>query len=170
METLSKRDRLQALMNGEPADRPPVTVWHHFLQEETDADAFVKAPAKFQAAYDWDLIKINPRAVCFTETWGNRYDYSEYIGYGPKCVEHVLTASQDLEKITRKPLAGTPLGEQVEIVRKLRQLAGEEVPIIQTIYSPLAVVLNLTGTRMIGRYRPAPREEYWALRQAVEAK
>lgn len=159
MAVLSKRDRLQALMAGEPADRPPVTVWHHFLEEETDAEAFVKATADFQAAYDWDLIKINPRAVCFTETWGNRYDYSEYIGYGPKCIEHILNNPRDLEKITYQSIEGTPLGEQVEIVKKLRELAGEDVPIVQTIYSPLAVILNLTGTRMIGRYRPAPRED-----------
>lgn len=159
METFSKRDRLEALMNGESADRPPVAVWHHFLKEETDADAFVKATADFQEMYDWDLIKLNPRAVCFTETWGNRYDYSEYIGYGPKCVEHILTTSADLEKITRKKIRGGPLGEQIQIVKKLRSLVGDEIPIIQTIYSPLAVVLNLTGKRMVGRYRPAPREE-----------
>ena len=159
MSSLSKRERIAALMVGKVADRPPVSVWHHFLQEETDKEAFVKATVAFQQEYDWDLVKLNPRAVCFTEAWGNRYDYGSYIGYGPKCVEHILDTAKDLEKITVKKIDQGPLGEQVEIVRKLRKVLGEEVPIVQTIYSPLAVILNLTGTRMVGRYRPAPREE-----------
>lgn len=159
MSILSKFDRIEALMRGKPADRPPVSVWHHFLKEETDAERFVEATAAFQEKYDWDVIKVNPRAVYFTETWGNEYDYSTYIGYGPKPVKSVLQCAEDLHHITRRGIDCPTLSEQLHVVSALRKRVGANVPIIQTVYSPLGILLNLTGTRLIGRNRQALREE-----------
>lgn len=160
MSTYTKRERIEAICRGEPADRPPVVLYHHFIQEETDPDRFVEATVAFQKAYDWDIVKINPRAVYLSETWGNEYDYNHYIGLGPKCVKNIIETSEDLEKIVVKDVKTAPqLQEQLDIVRSLREKLGPDVPIIETVFSPIALMLNLTGTRMLGRYREAPRTE-----------
>lgn len=158
-QAMTKRERLQALIKHAPVDRPPVAAWQHFLREETDPERFVDATVSFQRRYDWDVIKVNPRAVVFTETWGNRYDYSTYIGFGPKCVKSVIQTADDLKKVNCLPGNYGPLGEQLKIVSEIRKRVGSEVPLIQTVFSPLAILLNLTGTRMIGRYREAARAD-----------
>ena len=135
MSQYSKRERIEAISRGEPADRPPVMTYHHFLAEEKNAAEFVDATVQFQKKYDWDVLKINPRAVYLTETWGNEYDYSEYIGYGPKCVKNMLSSSADLERIQKKSMYEGPLAEQLWVVKQLREKIGPDTPIIQTIFS-----------------------------------
>ena len=51
-------------------DRPPVSMWRHFYAEETAADTLAEAMLGFQREYDWDFMKVNPRASYHAEDWG----------------------------------------------------------------------------------------------------
>lgn len=159
MSKIEKRERLKLTLEGGHADRPPIAAWQHQIHAETNPEEFIRETVRYQKRYDWDILKVNPRAVVFTEAWGNRYDYSNYIGLGPACVKAVLCRTEDLYKIRHIDCGKGSLGEQVEIIGEIRQLLEKEVPILQTIFSPIAILLNLTGTRMIGRNRKASREE-----------
>lgn len=160
----TKRERLAAIADGEPADRPLVSAWHHFLHEEADPEAFICASLAFQKKFDWDLVKLHPRAVYLAEAMGNRYDYSSYTGPMPKCVEHVINREDDLRKITRKPGDKGSLGEQLDIIRRVRAALGTDVPIIQTVFSPLAVFIHLAGAKNPGRNKLADSNENLAIR------
>jgi uroporphyrinogen decarboxylase len=146
-------------VNGELADRPPVSAWRHFIGHETSAEDLAAATTEFQRKYDWDFVKINPRAVCYTEAWGNEYDYSKYTGFAPTCTRYILHTVKDLGKIDELSADQGALGEQLVAIRLIREKLGDDVPLLQTIFSPLAVLLNLCGTRIIGRYREAPRNQ-----------
>ena len=77
----SKKERLEAVLNGEKADRVPVSAWRHFLEDEhSGAERFANKMLDFQNTYDWDYIKLQPRASSFCEAWGQKYSYDDYMG------------------------------------------------------------------------------------------
>ena len=91
MSDWTKKQRLEAVLNGELADRPPITCYHHFLEYEHGgaklmADTFLK----FQKEYDWDIVKLNPRAVYYYEAWGNTYDYEYYNDVAPTRTSNLI--------------------------------------------------------------------------------
>lgn len=100
MSTWTKRQRLEAVLNGELADRLPVTCYHHFPEfEHGGAELMADTLLDFQKKYDWDFVKINPRAVYYYEAWGNTYDYDNYNDVVPTRTSNVVHDYRDLEKI-----------------------------------------------------------------------
>lgn len=159
MSGWTKRQRFEAVMAGEPADRPPVSAWRHFVDRERDAAALAEAMVGFQRQFDWDFVKINPRATYYAEAWGNVYDYARYDGVVPAVTRYVVHRPVDVEKIEElNPDEAAPFREQLEVVRSIRRSLGPEIPILQTLFSPLAVLEYLAGHRTLASNRPAVRE------------
>lgn len=52
----TKKERFEAVLNHELADRPPVSAWRHFTENEhSGADLFVETMLKWQNTYDEEL-------------------------------------------------------------------------------------------------------------------
>ena len=100
----TKKDRVLAVLNGELADRPPVSAWRHFVDKEHSGSAlFVEAMLDWHHTYDWDYVKLQPRASYYEEAWGGVFDFDNYEGVLPKCVKGPIGCAEDLEKITVLP-------------------------------------------------------------------
>ena len=69
-ESMNHRERVLACLAGGDVDRPPVSMWRHFYAEETAPDTLAEAMLGFQRDYDWDFMKVNPRASYHAEDWG----------------------------------------------------------------------------------------------------
>ena len=50
MSDWSKRKRLEATINGQQPDRPPVALWRHWPGDDQQADALAAAHLKWQNA------------------------------------------------------------------------------------------------------------------------
>ena len=159
MSAWTKRQRIESVMNGEPADRPPVSAWRHFTDSEQNSQDLARAMVAFQLKYDWDFMKINPRAVYYPEVWGNEYDFSIYNDVQPKMLKHIINNAEDLRRIDERPGDKGVLGEQLEGVKLIKQELRDEVPLFQTIFTPIGVLLNLCGEPALGRYRKSFRED-----------
>jgi uroporphyrinogen decarboxylase len=144
MSQSSKRERVDAALKGEPVDRLPVTAWRHFVADERRADTLARASLKYFYEYDWDWMKLNPRATYYAEAWGNEYDYNHYDHVYPERISGPLNSPADLEKI--KPVSGTEgvFAEQLELVRLIKAgIWGAHF--IQTVFSPLSVLAFLAA-------------------------
>jgi len=159
MSVWTKRQRIDSIINGELADRPPISAWRHFTNSEQNPKDLAKAMVTFQLKYDWDFMKINPRAVYYAEVWGNEYDFSIYNDVQPKMVKHVINDVEDLRRIDEHPGDEGVLAEQLEAIKLIKQELHDEVPLFQTIFSPIGVLLNLCGEQALGRYRKSNRED-----------
>ncbi|WP_035316717.1 MULTISPECIES: uroporphyrinogen decarboxylase family protein [Eubacteriales] len=156
----TKRDRFRAVMNGELADRVPVTAYRHHTEfEHSGPRVMADKLLEFQREYDWDVMKINPRAVYYYEAWGNEYDYDHYNDVVPTRTKTLIHDYRDLEKVSVLPGDQGVFAEQLDMCRMIVQDSGGEVPIIQSAFTPIGILLNLCGMRSVGRYRPSPREE-----------
>jgi uroporphyrinogen decarboxylase len=146
MEQMSKRERLRAALQGKPVDHPPLSFWRHFLEKETSATGLAEAMLGFQRTYDWDFMKVNPRACYHAEPWGCRFQFSGQPHIDPKLIEAAVKTPDDWRRV--KPLLPTTgaFGEQLEALRLIRQGLHGEVPFIETIFTPLSVAGRLVGS------------------------
>lgn len=158
MTAWTNRQRFEAVFSGEPADRPPVSAWRHFIESERDPARLARATLDFHREYDWDFIKFNPRTTYYAEAWGNEYDYDRYDGVVPAVSRKLIHAPQDLALVEELDASRPTLREHVEVVRLVREEAGPDVPVLQTVFSPLAVLEYLAGRRTLASNRPAVRD------------
>ena len=70
MATMSKRQRLEATIRGEVADRLPVALWRHFPGDDKDPDELAGSIVAFQQQYDFDFIKVTPASSYSVCDWG----------------------------------------------------------------------------------------------------
>ncbi|HZO26578.1 MAG TPA: uroporphyrinogen decarboxylase family protein [Chloroflexota bacterium] len=142
---MNKRQRVLAALAGEPVDRPPVSAWRHFVDREQNAADLADAMLEFHRTYDWDWLKVNPRATYFAEAWGNTYDFSQYVSVVPRASRVRLESVCDLAMIEPVDPAGGAFGEQLDALDRIRRGLDGDAPIIQTVFSPLSVIGWLAG-------------------------
>lgn len=145
MSVWSKQDRFQAILSGELADRPIISGWRHFIDKEQNAEDLAESTIAFTKTYDWDWVKINPRATYLAEAWGNQYDFADYQTVFPRQLTTVVPAASNLWDLEVKKASQTSsLLEHLDAVRKIRQ-GLPDTPLIQTVFSPLTVLLFIVG-------------------------
>jgi len=72
-ETAAHKRRLRAALEGERPDRVPYALWGHDFDREWSAANLAEFTVESYRTYDWDLIKLNPRATYYFEAWGSSY-------------------------------------------------------------------------------------------------
>jgi uroporphyrinogen decarboxylase len=129
-----------AALRGQAVDRPPVSFWGHFYHRESSARDLVDATVEFQRQYHWDWVKLNPRKHYHVEPWGVTYRYSGRPNEKPVLESWPVRAGDDWTAIREQPHGQGALGEQLEAVRSLRKRLPPDVPMIETLFTPLAVL------------------------------
>jgi uroporphyrinogen decarboxylase len=139
MSKLSKRERVDAALKGEIVDRVPVSAWRHFIPAELTSQTLAEASLKHFFDFDWDWLKVNPRATYYAEAWGNQYDFGQYARVYPRFVAGPLNSPADLEKIREVDPTTGVFAEHIDLIRKIKAGIGG-AHFIQTVFSPLSVL------------------------------
>jgi uroporphyrinogen decarboxylase len=147
MSEMSKRERVMAALRGDEVDRPPVSFWGHDFLREWSAQGLADAMLESVREYDYDYLKVNPRATYYAEAWGCRFRPSNDAARAPEGESWVVRDAADLKKI--EPVDGTSgvFAEQLAALHQIGAGLGGEVPFVQTVFSPLSVVGRLTEDR-----------------------
>ena len=162
------RERILAAARGEVLDRPPFSVWRHFYEVEGEgARPLAEALVAWVRDHDLDLLKYNPRAHYHAEPWGTRY---RYPGGGEKPVleRYAVNAPADWGRIGRRRPTEPAF---VELITGLRiaRAALPEVPIVVTIFTPLAILERLAGAeRVLADLRSHPASVLPALEAVTD--
>jgi len=164
---LNRRERIEAALRGSPVDRPPVSFWGHFYHRESSAEDLVSATLEFQAEHDWDWVKLNPRKHYHVEPWGVSYRYSGRAAEKPVLEAWPVHQGQDWLAITERPPDRGALAEQIEAVAMLRRALPDDVPILQTVFTPLAILGEMVEEP--GELRLHLKTHPHAVRGALEA-
>jgi len=163
---MTSRERVWAALRGEPVDRPPVAFWGHFYHRESSAVDLVEATMEFQSEYGWDWVKLNPRKQYHVEDWGVRYRYSGRADEKPVLESWPVHQAADWAAIVERPHDRGALGEQIEAVRLMRRALPADVPLIQTVFTPLAVLGEMVEEP--GELKLHMRQQPNAVRGALE--
>jgi uroporphyrinogen decarboxylase len=142
---MSKRDRLAAAIRGEETDRPLVALWRHFPTDDLDPEQLALSALAFQTQYDWDFVKLTPTSSYSVEDWGCRVAYRGHPEGTSEYVARPIESPADWGRLEPLDPRGGALGQQLACIRRARELAGPDIPIIETVFSPLAQAKNLIG-------------------------
>ena len=138
---LSKKERVLAVLEREAVDRPPISAWRHFTESEHNGvDPFVEAMLNWQEKWDFDYMKLQPRASYYEEAFGAEFDYTKYAGVLPTCIKAPIEKESDFDALTEVPGSHNIFQEQAEVIRKIREKVGDEIPIFQTIMCPTSIL------------------------------
>src|SRR3712207_4541236 len=126
--TMSHKQRLRAALAGEPVDRTPISLWWHDFDREFSAEGLADATVEAYRAYDWDLVKLNPRATYYFEAWGSRYEPTGTTQ--PRLVAPALARYEDLADLPEVDPTGGVFAEQLDGLRRVVARVGDEVDVI----------------------------------------
>jgi uroporphyrinogen decarboxylase len=139
------------------ADRPPVGAWGHTYREEWSPAELAAVTVERARRFGWDFVKFQPRASTFAEAFGSVYHPS---GHRLRAPIMVKAAVPDLESWASVALTGRSVfDEQVESLRGVVRELGDDVPVIQTVFSPITVGGYLVGksqSRVVRELRKHP--------------
>lgn len=164
---MTSRERVLAALFGAPLDHPPVSFWGHVYHRESSAEALVEHTMERWHQFHWDWVKLNPRKHYHVEPWGVRYDYSGEPNAKPTLAHYPVHTAADWASITEVAHDAGALGEQIEAVRMLRAQLPAEIPLLQTVFTPLAILGELTEPPTVLQQHLV--SEPAAVQQALEA-
>lgn len=149
MSNLSKRKRLEAAIAGEPVDRLPVALWRHWPGDDQDAAALAAAHLKWQADYDWDVLKVGPASSYSVVDWGMTDRWDGHIE-GTRTTTHLpVRSASDWEELRPLDPGRGMLAEQAKALRLVGDAVRAETPFLATVFSPLSMAKHLAGNELM---------------------
>lgn len=142
---MSRSERLAATIAAEPVDRLPVALWRHFPVDDQDPVSLAESVLRFQREFDLDVIKVTPASSYSVRGWGVRDEWKGNAEGTRDYVEYVIRRPEDWRSLTPlDPYAGE-LGALLACLEHVRREAPPDVPVLPTIFSPLAQAKHLAG-------------------------
>jgi len=142
---VDSRSRVEAALKGAKVDRPPAAAWGHTYREEWSPEALARVTVQRARRFGWDFVKFQPRASSFAEAFGARYQSAGHALRAPKEVEHPIHGYRDWPGLGAATAAAPSLADQVEALRMTVAELGPDVPVLQTVFSPITVAGYLVG-------------------------
>ena len=142
---MNHRERLEAVLSGDQPDRVPVALWRHFPVDDQNPDDLAEATIDFQRSYDFDLVKVTPASSFCTKDWGVQDEWRGATEGTRDYTVRVVHNPEDWARLSPLDPEKGYLGGQLACLRQITSTLGPDVPVIQTIFSPLAQAKNLAG-------------------------
>jgi uroporphyrinogen decarboxylase len=140
---MNSRTRVEAALALDVADRPPAAAWGHTYREEWSPEQLARVTVERARDLGWDFVKFQPRASSFSEAFGARWEPSGRSNKGPVLIDAPMAAAADwrrLELVNPKAL-----DDQVAAIGLVARELGPDIPVIQTVFSPITVAGYLAG-------------------------
>jgi len=139
MENFSHRERLEMIIAGEKPDRFAASFWRHFYHMENSAENTAEAMLFFQKQFEWDFMKINPRADYHVEDWGKKLEFSREEFKNHVKISYPVETADDWDNIKPLPVTSPILEEHLKTVSLIRKKSDKELPLLMTVFTPLAI-------------------------------
>jgi len=125
---MNKIERVAAVIEGRPPDRPPVSFWHHFDPDSAAGPPAVEAHLRHVETYDLDFLKIMD---------DNRYPRTATTG-------GVVATVDDLEKFLVLGGDEDTFGRQLELIGELAKRFAGQLRMATTIFNPWSTLRQMT--------------------------
>lgn len=148
METMTKIERVKAVLEGKPVDRPPFIAWGpHLNLEDKHVGDFTKAVIAYENQHDFDILKVMQNGLYNTEDYGQVIDECE--NSEDPCFKKTripaFNSIEDLKNATTKDVTKGAMARETESIKILCEYYKDKVPVLPTIFGPYRMLWQLTG-------------------------
>src|SRR2546430_15313129 len=145
--TMNKKERVDAALRGDEVDRIPVSMWGHDFEREWNVQSFAEAMVENFTRFDWDFMKVNPRASYHVEGWGVKVRPSGEKYKAPVFEDTPIKNASDWRRIRPLEPDRGVFGEQLRALQLINHAIGFDAYLVQTIFCPLGVAKYLAGNK-----------------------
>ena len=128
MAELTKRERVQAALEGKPVDRVPFSMWYHFGQQFREGVHHAEVEYAFFRRFDLDFIKVM-----------NDYEYPR-----PEGLYDVKEPADWHRLSTISPWNHEGYQQELVALRELSHKLAGEAYFIDTVFSPWTTARNIS--------------------------
>jgi uroporphyrinogen decarboxylase len=161
---MTKWERMRATLQGKETDRTPVALWRHFPHEDEHPGPLAEAVLAFQEKYDWDFIKFMPTGTYGIMDWGAETVWQPNPSGVRTVTRDAIQDEAGWAALKNLDVTAGFLGMQNQALSLTAQAIHGQVPVLQTIFSPLTTAYKLAGERFFADLRQHPR----ALKEGLE--
>lgn len=169
MNRMAKKERVVAAIKKQEVDRIPFSMWYHLPHVDQDPVQLAEMQIEQAHNYDLDFIKLMPYGNYSAHDYGLSVTF--YCTETQPAFERKFAIEDVKEWTELEPLPGCfgSHGKQVQLAQQIKkQLKGEEIPFVQTIFSPLTTAKKLAGSRVFEDMRSHPEYLHQALAAITE--
>ncbi len=154
--SLSRFDKIESAMKGITMDEVPIALWRHFPRDDLKAESLCRRHVDFQERFNFDLVKYSPSGGYPTVAFGAEIEFHENFIGAPRLKKPRVTSLEDWQTLERLDVNSGMLGEMVRSVELLAAEFENEVPFVETVFSPLTIAAKISGERLIRDLRAYP--------------
>ncbi|MDX2160770.1 MAG: uroporphyrinogen decarboxylase family protein [bacterium] len=167
---MNKRERIERTIAGEPADRLPAACWRYLPGDDQRSADFAHALTTFQEQYDWDFLVAAPANSFLVSDYGAFDEWQGGMIGARTFIKRVVQRSLDWTTLRPLDAARGALGRVVEGIRMAGEHLADTVPLVVTVYSPLAQAADLAGdTPLMRHIRTQPERIQTGLNTLTES-
>ena len=168
MQLMTKRERVMAAIRGEEVDKVPFSLWYHLPHLDQDPIALAEEQIHLAKLYDLDFIKMMPFGNYVAQDYGLSVDF--FCTRTQPAFERKFGIESPDEWLQIEPLSATygTYGKQLQLSLQMKKRLKEDIPYVQTIFSPLTVAKKLAGSRVFEDMRNYPDYLHKALAAITE--
>jgi len=126
---MNKIERVAAVLEGRPADRPPVSFWYHFAPDCVAGPRAVEVHVRHVETYDLDFLKIMD---------DNRYPRSA-------TATGVIAGPRDLERLAVLRGDEDTFGRQLELIGELSRRFAGRLRMATTLFNAWSTLRQMTA-------------------------
>jgi len=149
LRVMSKRERLQAAIAGEPVDRTPVVLWRHFPVDDQDPATLADSVLAYQREYDFDFVKVTPASSYSVSDWGVGDEWRGNPEGTRDYVRRAISKPTDWRRLRPLDPRRGALKAQLSCLRRVLEGLAGKAPVLPTVFSPLAQAKHLAGEALL---------------------
>jgi uroporphyrinogen decarboxylase len=156
MDQMTHRERVVASLAGGEVDRGAISLWRHFGGIDMTADGLSDAMIGFQREFDFDFVKFMPTGTYTIIDWGADTVW-EHNDRGTRTVRTLpIRTAADWPGLRPLDTRAGVLGMVNDALTRTVRALGPDVPVLQTIFSPLTTARKLAGPAALAHLRQHP--------------
>lgn len=168
MNVMTKKERVLAAIRKQEVDRIPYSIWYHLPHYDQDPVALAEEQIRLAELYNLDFIKMMPFGNYVAQDYG--LSVSFYCKKDQPAFEREfgIHTVEDWLKIEPLPAIYGTYGKQLQLTQQMAKRLKDDIPFVQTIFSPLTVAKKLAGPRIFEDIKSHPDYVHQALSAITE--
>lgn len=165
---MNSRERVRAAIAGDAVDRVPVSAWRHFPEQDQTAEELAQHTVAWHERWRWDFEKFMPPGDYATIDWGAVTEFTGAAVGNRTTVKPVIESIDDWSTLAPLDVRRGFNGMVLEALRISREGIDPDVPLLQTIFSPLTIAQKLANGNIVDHLRARPEVVHTALEVITE--